>query len=82
MKRFIKTSLIIFIILLSIIMIDIVQAKVFSNSPILSKRYTLQDKDSYVDKGFLTDTYYCVKEKDIVTVKWYFKLNKFTCPIE
>ena len=57
----------IIITIFSIILLDTIQAVAFKNSPIISWRVKdVNDSDSYVDKGFLIDTYYCVKEQDIV----------------
>lgn len=42
----------------------------------------INDSDSYVDKGILINTYYCVKDDDIVTVIPTFKNVKYNCPIE
>ena len=82
MKKILKTILITIIIILTVILLDTIQARIFKHSPIISYRQSLQDKDSYVDRGILIDTYYCTKEKDIVDVSWKFKGTKFTCPID
>lgn len=82
MKKYIKLSLIILIIVVSILIIDTTQARIFKRSPIISWKENLSDSDSYVDKGILIDTYYCTKEKDIVTISWHYKTSKFTCPID
>lgn len=80
MKSIISAML---LIIVCAIVIDSIQAPLLKNSTVIHIRNSnLADEDSYVDRGILVDTFYCVKEKDIVTVKWYFKLNKFTCPIE
>lgn len=81
-KKYLKISVTIIGILFGIILIDTLQAKLFKNSPIISIRKELEDDDSYVDRGILMDTYYCTKEKDIVTVSYHFKGDKFTCPID
>jgi len=80
--KYIKIILISLGLLVLIILLDTVQARVFKNSPIISFRSELSDADSWVDKGILIDTYYCIKEKDIVTVSWHFKTSKFTCPVD
>ena len=82
MKNTIKNIITIILIIIGIILIDTIQARIFKNSPIISKRESLLDNDSYVDKGILINTYYCTKEKDIVTVSWHSKKSKFTCPID
>ena len=80
MKKGIKITLIIIGIILTIIVIDSTQAKLFKNSPIIRWR-TYLDGESYVDKGILIDTYYCVKDKDNVDVSTHFKTVKFACPL-
>ena len=82
MKKHFKIILIIISVLVGIIVIDTLQARLLNNSPIISIRKELEDDDSYVDRGILIDTYYCTKEKDIVTVSYHFKGDKFTCPID
>ena len=71
------------ITILSIILLDTIQAIAFKNSPIISWRVEdVNDNDSYVDKGILIDTYYCVKEQDIITVIPTFKNTNYNCPSE
>ena len=82
MNNTIKNIITIILIIIGIILLDTIQARIFKNSPIISKRESLPDNDSYVDKGILINTYYCTKEKDIVTVSWHSKKSKFTCPID
>lgn len=82
MNNPIKTILIFIIYIIVIILIDTIQARLFKNSPIISWKDTLSNKDSWVDKGIIMDTYYCTKERDIITVSWHFKTSKFTCPID
>ena len=79
MNRWLKTVLIIICFLICFIIADSIQARIFKHSPIIS--WKEEFLDSWVDKGLIIDTYYCVKEKDIITVYWKFKGNKFTCPI-
>ena len=81
-KKHLKITLIIIGVLVGFILIDTLQARIFKNSPIISIRKELEDDDSYVDRGIVIDTYYCTKEKDIVTVSYHFKGNKFTCPVD
>ena len=82
MKKIMKILLIIIVVLISIIILDSLQARIFKHSPFISWKEELADDDSWVDKGLLIDTYYCTKEKDIITVYWKLKGNKFTCPID
>ena len=71
------------ITILIIIIIDTFQAIAFKNSPIISWRVSdINDNDSYVDKGILINTYYCVKDDDIITVIPTFKNIKYNCPLE
>ena len=80
-----KSFKIIFIVILGVtglIVIDTLQALVLKGNPILSLKVELEDRDSYAYKGIFMDTYYCVKEKDIVSVSRHLKFSKFTCPID
>lgn len=82
MKKIFKVLLLIIVILIGIVLFDTLQASLFKNSPFISWKENLEDDDSWVDKGILIDTYYCTKEKDLVTVSWKFKTSKFTCLID
>lgn len=81
-KKIIKIILISILVIISLIIVDTIQARLFKHSPLISWKQTLEDHDSWVDKGIIIDTYYCTEEKDIITVSWHFKLSKFTCPID
>ena len=80
MKKIVKTILIIISLLVGIILFDTLQARILKNSPLISFKQKLGG-DNYVNRGLLIDTYYCVKEKDIVTISWEFKTSKFDCPV-
>ena len=82
MNKYIKIILIIVGVIIAIILLDTLQARIFKSSPIISYKVTLEDKNSWVDKGILMDTYYCTKDSDIITVSWHFKTNKYICPID
>lgn len=82
MKKSIKIIFIIIAFLIGFILVDTMQAIIFKNSPFISWQENLADNDSWVDKGILIDTYYCTKEKDIITVSWKLKTTKITCPID
>lgn len=82
MKKSVKFILIIVGTLISVILLDTLQARLFKNSPFISWKEELADEDSYVDRGIIIDTFYCTKEKDIQTISWKFKGSKFTCPID
>ena len=82
-KKSLIIILTIVITFLSVILLDTIQAIAFKNSPIISWRTKdANDSDSYVDKGILIDTYYCVKEQDIITVIPTFKNTNYNCPSE
>lgn len=81
-EHYLKIILIIIGVIVSMILLDTLQAIIFKNSPIISWKEELEDDDSWVDKGILMDTYYCTKEKDMVTVNHHFKTSKFTCPVD
>ena len=81
-NKFIIILLTIVITILSIVILDTIQAIVFKNSPIISWRIEdANDSDSYVDKGILIDTYYCVSD-DVITVIPTFKNTNYDCPSE
>ena len=82
MKKRIKTILITIIIIISIILLDTLQAIIFKTSPALSLREIYGDNTSYVDRGILINTFYCTKEQDIVTISHQYKQSKFACPID
>lgn len=82
MKKKLKVTIIISVLIFGIILVDTLQARLLKNSPIISWKNNLEDNDSYVDVGILMDTYYCTKERDIVTVSYHLKGSKFTCPID
>lgn len=82
MKKSVKFILITVGTLISVILLDTLQARLFKNSPFISWKEELADEDSYVDRGIIIDTFYCTKEKDIQTISWKFKGSKFTCPID
>lgn len=73
-----KTVLIVIGAVISVVVLDTLQARLLKNSPIISFKEELGG-DSYVDKGILVDTYYCVRHQDIMTVSWHFKFTKFAC---
>ena len=82
-KDKIKTFFIIILTIICIIFIDSIQAILFKNSPLIGYRDDyLADMDSYVDRGILVDTYYCVEEDDIVNVLVKFKFSKFDCFVD
>lgn len=78
-KQHFKIIFIILSIPILLILIDTLQIIIFKNSPLISFRKHLEGK-SYVDKGILLNTFYCVQE-DTTTISWHFKTSKYTCPI-
>lgn len=82
MKKSLKVILIVLITIFILILLDMFQAIIFKKSSIIHIRNNeLQDKDSYVDKGILVDTYYCI-DYDVIYVKNVSKFSKYTCPIK
>ncbi len=79
MKKYLKIFIIIISLVFGIILLDTLQARLFKHSPLLSIKESLNDK-SYVDKGILINTFYCIND-DVINVSWHFKTAKFTCPI-
>lgn len=82
MNKILKIILIVILGVIGLIVIDTLQALVLKGNPILSFKVELEDNDSYAYKGIFMDTYYCVKEKDIVSVSRHLKFSKFACPID
>lgn len=79
MKKGLKNSLLFIGVIFGLIILDTLQARLFKHSPIISFKENLEIEDSFIDRGILMDTYYCVKEKDIVEVSWHLKTSNFTC---
>lgn len=82
MKKITKIFIIILIITIGIITLDTTVALICKKTPLIHFKEKQTDLDSWVDKGIIIDTYYCVKELDIVSVHQYIKGSKFTCPID
>lgn len=79
MKKTFRITLVIIVFVIGLILLDTLQARIFKNSPFISWKESFKDEDSYVYKGILMDTYYCVTEKDMVEVSWHLKTTNFTC---
>lgn len=73
---------IVIIVIVSLIIIDTMQAHFFEHSPLISWKELQNDQDSWVDRGIIIDTFYCVKEKDILKINWKLKFSKYECPID
>lgn len=78
MNKKIKIILIVLISIIGIIVLDTVGARVLKKSPLISKKEKL-DGNSYVNKGLLMNTFYCIND-DVETVNWESKFSKYTCP--
>ena len=76
MKSF-KIFLSILAILITIVIIDTLQAKIFNNSTMLKIREKINE-NSYIDKGILVNHYYCNDNKKTTT----WKMEKYNCPID
>lgn len=62
--------------LLSLILLDTLQAKIFDNTPILKMREYYTGGDLYyIDKGVIVDHYYCSNNKRKTIFKW----GKYNC---
>ena len=78
MNKYLKITLIVIGVIIGLIAIDTIQAKVFNNSPVLSFKVKIDDKN-YVKKGLLVNTYYCHNEKASSKFKFteYYCLNDY-----
>lgn len=75
-KKYILIAVFSIIIL---IIIDISQALIFQNSPVLKKReYFNGGTLYYKDKGLITYTYNCIGKKRKTVLKW----EKYSCPLK
>ena len=62
--------------LLSLILLDTLQAKIFDNTPILKIRESYNGGNLYyIDKGFIVNHYYCSNNKRKTVFKW----GKYNC---
>lgn len=82
MKKGLKISLIVILVIIAFIVIDTMQAVIFKHSPLISWKQELEESGSYIDRGIIIDTYYCTKEQDIVTIHIESKFSKFSCPVD
>ena len=79
MKKVLKITLIVIGVLVSIIILDTFQAKIFDNSPLLKIRNNLDGGSTdYIDKGILVNHYHC-NNNEKATV---WKNTKFACSIK
>ncbi len=78
MKKGLKITLIVLVILLGIILLDTFQAKVFDNSPLLKIRETYNGGETYyIDKGLLVNHYRCNNFEEATV----WKNTKFACSL-
>jgi len=66
-------------LIFSSIVFDIINARIFNKSPIIS-RYEYLGEQGYVDRGVLFDVYYCHYSADVMYVEWEMKFSNYTCP--
>ena len=78
-NKYKKHILIVFLSILLLIIIDISQALIFQNSPVLKLREHFDGETLYYkDKGLITYTYNCIGEKRKTVLKW----KKYFCPLK
>ncbi len=79
-KNKMRNMVIIIVAFLTLFIIgDTMLALIFKRSPLLSWKTSYLNGDSYVDKGLIMDSFYCIND-DVVTFKQTFKLSGFKCP--
>lgn len=78
-NKYKKHILIVSLSILLLIIIDISQALIFQNSPVLKIREQFDGGTLYYkDKGLITYTYNCIGEKRKTVLKW----EKYSCPLK
>ena len=79
MNKYKKYILIAVFSIIILIIIDISQALIFQNSPVLKIREHFNGGTLYYkDKGLITYTYNCIGEKRKTVLKW----EKYSCPLK
>ena len=79
MKKVFKILLIVIVFILAFFTIDIIQARVFDNSPLIKITKNMDGGNlDQLDVGVFTKTYYCLNG----TQKTIFKWEEYTCPEE
>lgn len=81
MKKCIKIVLIVVVILVGLVLLDTLQARVLNNRPFISKK-EYYDRDNWIAKGILINTYHCVDENNILTMEYKLKNTKYMCSIK
>ena len=79
MKKSIKIIFIVLSFIVAFILVDTIQAITLKNSPLISWKESLGEKN-YIKKGLLVNVYYC-NDDDTTTTSTHFKTEKFTCPL-
>lgn len=78
LKYFIVTISVIVCLIIAGISFDMINARIFRKSPIISWYEYIGDY-GYVDRGVLFDVFYCNQSADIVFVSWKLKGSNYTC---
>ncbi len=73
--KYLKITL---VILLVIIILDTLQAKIFTNSPLLRIRINLYGDEVFIDKGLLVNHYHCLDNEEATV----WKNVKFACSLK
>lgn len=81
MKKCLKIILILIVILIGLILLDTLQAIIFNNSPVISKK-EYYDYDNWIAKGIILNSYHCIDENNNLTMKYKLKNTKYMCPIK
>ncbi len=79
MKKGLKITLIVLVILICMIALDTLQAKIFDNSPLIKIRDNLDGGVlDYIDKGIFVNHYHCNNNEKVTT----WKDTKFACSMK
>ncbi len=79
MKKEFKIIFIVLGVIVSIIVLDTLQAKLLNHSPLFKVRLNLDGGGTdYIDKGFFVNHFYCANHEE----KTLFKSAKYTCPLK
>ena len=79
MKKGLKITLIVLVVMVGVVLLDTLQAKIFDNSPLLKIRENLDGGSTdYIDKGLLVNYYHCNNSEKATT----WKGTKFACSVK
>lgn len=81
MKKCIKIGLIMIVILVGLVLLDTLQAIVFNNRPFISEK-EYYDRDNWIAKGVLVNTYHCINQNNNLTMEYKLKNAEYMCPIK